>query len=563
MMKILTEQKWIDIYKNLSPEFRLVLQVAIAFFTLCLILLVYRHYTFYDSYDQALFNQIFWNSMQGRLFEGSLTSSLSANVVHGGNPPEVFYRHLGQHFNPIFLLWLCFYAVFPSIVTLVVIQVTLVTTAGIVLFVLARQYLDPKLSAAIAISFYGANAVLGSTLSNFHDYSSLPLFLFTLFLALEKKWWWLFVGMAILTLTVREDAGVALFSFGIYLILSRRYPRIGLGICTLSLSYILIVTHIIMPQFSADVSERMVVENFGQFTDNKPTSTIGAIWAIITHPIEIFQDVFFVHFDRKFRYLLGHLLPLAFIPIVSVDTWLLTGFPFLQVLLMDHNNYNALSINIRYTMLIVPGLFYGVILWWAKHSDLFQSSLRWRGFSIRWKQFLKICVGLSLFFTLTSNPGQSFSCLIPDYIIPWAYINPISQWYHVGQVHQIFNQIPDQASVAAPTILLPTLSYRRAIIKFPYSLLQFRNDDQQIENIEYVVMDIWRPLQYQIASRPMRNLIKDSVAKIDQITQNQVYGIIDFREGVILLRRSVQSNPTALANWLTFRETLVPVLNHP
>ncbi len=117
---------------------------------------------------------------------------LSAEVVHQGSIPSVVYRHLGQHFNPIFLVWLPLYILFPFPVTLSVLQVILITAAGLVLYALARHRLPPKQSATIVFSFYAANAIIGPTLGNFHDYSPLPLFMFGLLLALEKGWWKIF-----------------------------------------------------------------------------------------------------------------------------------------------------------------------------------------------------------------------------------------------------------------------------------------------------------------------------------------------------------------------------------
>jgi len=197
-----------------QPGIKLVTTAAITFFILGLVFTLNRYYSFYASFDQGIFNQVFWNNLHGRFFESSLSSSLSTNVIHSGDVPEVYYHRLGQHFTPALLLWLPLYALFPFPATLTVLLVTLVTAAGGVLYVLARQYLEPRLAAMITASFYGANAVVGPTLANFHDFSQLPLLMFGLLLAMEKRWWWLFGVCAVLILGVREDAGVALFGVG-------------------------------------------------------------------------------------------------------------------------------------------------------------------------------------------------------------------------------------------------------------------------------------------------------------------------------------------------------------
>jgi len=53
-----------------------------------------------------------------------------------------------------------------------------------------RRYLEPPLAAMITVSF-AAIAVIGPTLST-SDICQIPLFVFGLLLAMEKRWWWLF-----------------------------------------------------------------------------------------------------------------------------------------------------------------------------------------------------------------------------------------------------------------------------------------------------------------------------------------------------------------------------------
>lgn len=156
-----------------------------------------------------------------------LSSALSTNVVHNNSFPEVSYRRLGQHFTPALLLWLPIYALFPAPATLLAIQVTLITAAGLLLYVLARVYLSGRLALMITASYYCGNAVVGPAFSNFNDLCQIPLFIFGLLLALEKRVWWLFWLLAVATLAIREDSGVVLFGVGVYMVGSRRFPGRG------------------------------------------------------------------------------------------------------------------------------------------------------------------------------------------------------------------------------------------------------------------------------------------------------------------------------------------------
>lgn len=531
-----------------QPGIKLAISAAVTFFVLGLVLTLNRYYSFYASFDQGIFNQVFWNNLHGRLFESSLSSSLSTNVIHSGDVPEVFYHRLGQHFTPALLLWLPLYALFPFPATLTVLQVTLVTAAGGVLYVLARQYLEPPLAAMITASFYGANAVVGPTLANFHDISQLPLFVFGLLLAMEKRWWWLFGVLAVLILAVREDGGVALFGVGFYLICSRRYPRIGFAVCAVSLGYMILITSRVMPLFSQDVSRRMLVEQFGQYVSRDQASTPKLIWGMISNPwrlvVKLFSPIFL-----KLKYLVGQWLPLAFVPAVSPAAWATAGFPIV-FLFLQRTGQPVLDISIRYAMSVVPGLFYGAILWWSSRQHLFKK--------LSFRRFWAVCICLSLFFTFTSNPSRTFYFLIPDSIRPWVYVSLTEQWQHVSQIRPLLGQIPPDASVSATTYLVPHLSSRREIIRWPD--LRLRNDDREVEMVDYVIADLWQLLQYQAAFRLDRKLLRTSVPLINQLTANHEYGIIGFQDGIVLLQKAVASAPQATLAWTNFQQELQPIL---
>jgi len=525
---------------------RPVVVAALVFAAGCLLLQLYRHYSLYSSYDQGLFNQLFWNSVHGRLFESSLSSVLSAEVVHQGAVPFVSYRHLGQHFNPIFLLWLPLYALFPFPFTLSFLQVLLVTGAGLVLYALARQTLPLKLSSLLTISFYGANAVLGPTLGNFHDYNPLPLLLFSLFLALEKRWWGLFWAMALLILGVREDVGVTLLSVGTYLVFRRRQWLIGIVLLVLTVAYILVLTNLVMPMFSADVSQRMIVERFGQYTGGKPASTVVAIQAVLSQPGLILTEVC-SRFPQKLSYLIDQWLPLALIPAIAADAWLLAAFPLLELLLMRGDE--PLSINMRYATLAVPGLYYGTLLWWSRRADAFQRHMR---------RFWSICLALSLLFTVTANSHRTLSFLIPDSFRPWVYVAPINQLQHAAQTRAVIAQIPPHASLAATTFLIPPLSNRPAIVRFPESI-QVRDAAQHTEMVDYIVADLWQLQQLQPAFKLERNLLQTSISMINQLVHTQAYGIQTFQGQVVLLQRGYITEPAVAARWLAFAsQNLIP-----
>lgn len=540
---------------GIKPEDKAVVIWAIAFFGCTLGLTLHRHFSFYSSYDQGIFNQVFWNGIHGNWFQSTLSSQLSTNVIHGGEVPDVGYHRLGQHFTPALLLWLPIYYLFPHPATLTVLQVTFVTAAGLVLYALARVYLESAIATLITVSFYGANAIIGPTLGNFHDISQIPLFVFSLLLAMEKRCWWLFWVLAIFVLAVREDSGITLFGVGIYLTLSRRYPRLGVAVCVGSVLYVLILTNLVMPLFSDDISKRFMLENFGQYAEGDQASTLEIITNMITNPGLLIKEIF-TPFFGTFKYLLGQWLPLAFIPIFAPGAWIISLFPLLKLFLSKGDL--VLSISIRYAMSVTPGLFYGSILWWSGQGwGSFNQSITQcqpRKLRPKFRRFWIFCICLSTFFTITSNPSDTLYFLIPTAIKPLVYVSAPEQWQHAEKIKSLLAKIPESASVSGTTWIIPHLSSRREVIRLPG--LHFRNDQQAIEQVDYVIADLWHNEQYQVVLTDYRNNLKTTAKSINQALEAGNYGVVGFDQGVVLLQQNISSDSKLEAAWQGYWQKL-------
>ena len=119
-------------------------------------------------------------------------------------------------------------------------------------------------------------------------------------------------------------------------------------------------------------------------------------------------------------------------------------------------------------------------------------------------------------------------------------------------------KIPDDASVSGTTHLIPHLSGRREIVRL--AALEFKNDRDTIQRVDYVVADLGHSAYYQVAFKLERDRLQRNVPLINQITDSGEYGIIEFNNGVILLKRGVKSRPEAVAAWKDFLQTIEPIL---
>lgn len=118
----------------------------------------------------------------------------------------------------------------------------------------------------------------------------------------------------------------------------------------------------------------------------------------------------------------------------------------------------------------------------------------------------------------------------------------------------LLGKIPDDASVAATTYIIPHLSGRRAILRFPR--MQFRNDAREVEKVEYIIVDLWRLNRYRVAFKSDRQRLEKIVPRIEDLYNSGEYGITGFADGVVLMEKGVVSNPDALDGWEKFRREI-------
>ncbi|CAK6689733.1 MULTISPECIES: DUF2079 domain-containing protein [unclassified Synechococcus] len=483
------------------------------------------------SYDQGIFLQVLANGWRGHPFESTLSSQLSTNVVHGGELPALGYHRLGQHFTPILALWIPLVRLL-GIWALPLIQVGLVTAAGLVLHHLARRRLEPALAAWVALSFFVANAVIGPTWGNFTDLCQLPLVFFVLILGLERRCIWQIALGGLAMPLIREDTGVLLVGVALWLVVRerQRWP-LALALAAYGGGWVVLVTNVLMPLFSEDNSRRFMVENFGQYLGERDqASSLEVLFLVLRQPLILLRELVSPP-GETLRYLAAQGLPLAFVPLISLDSWLMMGLPLLGLLLAQGTN-NPLSINIRYTFLVVPGLFSGAVFWWSRHGALFRSRYL--------KAIWAAAMLLSLMFALSGNPNRSLSFIIPDSIDPWVYQAPWRQWEHGRAARLVLSAIPAKASVAANTPLVPLLADREVVVRFPHDQA-YQDRQGQERPVDWIAVDVDWLQRYAVAFPGDRQQYRKVRKRLLQLVHKRTYGIQAIEDGVVVLKRGSAS----------------------
>ena len=307
---------------------------------------------------------------------------------------------------------------------------------------------------------------------------------------------------------------------GAYLIVRRRYPRAGIALCALSFSYMVFITNTTMPMFLVDNSRLYLANYFRKFVKTEKRSTLELLGAIISQP-QLIIEVFFKDASRRILYLVGHWLPLAFVPAIAPSAWLMTVFPLL-VLLLQAVNQAATFINTRYTFAVISGLFYGRILWWSQHQDKFKPRLHrfWIG-----------CIGLSILLTYTSNPHRAWYFLSPYYFQPWVYQSLPAQLGHAAHVKNILNLIPQDASFSTSNYIVSHLSDCRNIIRL--EVMQMKDGEKKVVDVDYALLDLWQLQQNNLKVPVDRGRVRGGMRFTDEALWRGLYGIAEVLEGVV------------------------------
>ena len=504
---------------------RAVLLLAGGFWLLSLLIQIWRLESLSATYDQALFLQELWATAQGRPFESSLSSVLSGAVAIGNALPFVDYLHLGQHANVLTL------AVAPVVAllgrwALPLVQVTVLTAAGLVLWRIAAVRLPRPLAVQITAAYFLSGAVIGPALENFHDLIWLPLLGFWLVEGLLERRGWQVLLCGLLLLLVREDSGLVLFSLGFWALVRRPDVRWwGAALMLLSFGWVLLVTNWIQPAVDSSLADRFLAEKFGHLVEDPSQGTLAVVLTMLGRPLALLQALVSPP-GATVGFVLALTLPLLFVPLLSIDAGLLVLVPLLIALVSQGRT--SLAVTLRYVLALVPGLYLGAVLWWQAHPQVWKRRwLRpvWTG-----------ALALGVVLTLVGNPHRSLSALIPDSFSPWVHVPPQRMLARREAAWAAVDQVPPDASVSADTPLLPLLAQRQELIRFPKHLA-FRGRDGMERSVEYVVAfpGYYTPLAPVFKrERRQQASIRD---RLNQLVRRGDYALIHCQGGAVVLQR--------------------------
>lgn len=273
--------------------------------TLFLLLSSYLSYTMSPSASTGVYIQLTESLRSGFSFDTTLEFGESVS-------------HLAAHISPIFLVYLPFYALIPSPVTLMVLQTLAVFSAVVPMWLICRKKgLTPALSALVCGLLCLFPAVWGGAAGSLHEYALLLPLLLWLLWALgghRKVLPWVFT---FLILCVRETCAIHLFAVGAYHALTvksgekdtKKERGKGLILMGVALLYFVIAMAVL-----THAGKGTLITRFDNVTGIFGTDFGTLLREIFYNPaIAVYEMLT----TAKLHYVLCLLLPLGLIPIFT------------------------------------------------------------------------------------------------------------------------------------------------------------------------------------------------------------------------------------------------------
>ena len=249
----------------------------VAYFALYSTLSVLRHRTYHSfGFDLGLYDQVFWNTTQGRWFESTMTGAMPAP-----------HSQLGDHFTPIYLLVVPPYFAYPHPETLLVVQTFVLALGAWPIYLLARDQLPPGYGLFWVAVYFLFVPLAYMNLYDFHEtaFSIAPLGFALYFLERGKRLW--FVVSLLVAFLVKEEMALIGGGFGLYVLLGKRDWKLGVGVLAGSLAAFEVIVQVLIPHFAGGASYPYIAERYGAVGG----SPIGILKTAATNPAQIVRAI--------------------------------------------------------------------------------------------------------------------------------------------------------------------------------------------------------------------------------------------------------------------------------
>lgn len=387
-------------------------------------------------------------------FDFGIFAQMFHNMKETGAPMTTVERdgllsHFAVHVSPIYYLMLPVYLLFPSPVTLQILQPVILASAVIPLWLIGKRHgMSQLLRTLLCALLLILPVTAGGNYYDLHENCFLLPLLLWLMYAVDRRSTVLTVIFALLTLCVKEDAAVYVAIVGLYVLLRalsdcpREHKKelwLGIGLLIGALCWFMVVTW-----YLRTYGDGVMTNRYRNFNYDGSDSLIAVIKATLMCPMKtLFECV-----DKeKLTYIGQTVLPLMAIPLFTrrFDRYILL-IPYILVNLMSDYTYQH-NILFQYNFGSTALLVYLVAV---NLADLRRKLIPLCALTVA------IFVSAGFFFQNVAPQIQYYSTLYGQY----------TPYYE--SVADALNTIPDDASVTTHTFYGAYLSERAVLYDLRY-----------------------------------------------------------------------------------------------
>lgn len=431
--------------------------IAAAVTAFICIISVCRHMT-YDTacFDMGIFAQMFH----------SMKTEFTVNTTC---ERDYLLSHFNVHPSVILYVLLPFYALFPSVKTLVIAQAVLCISGVIPVVLIARNHgFKGFFTVLISIVYIFNAGLISPSFFHFHENCFLPAILMWLLYAVDTRKTVLIYIFSALVCTVKEDAPLYIICIGLFLLADekgkKRYH--GLIIAAAALICFVIMMSCLMSTGSGDM---MMDQRFSNLTFGDNTGFGGIVLNILRNP-SYFFSLFFS--EKSLVFFLQMMLPLLFLPFLTTRIhryFLMLPFVIMNLVIGSGYRYAA-EMGFHYTFGTSCLLIFMAIL---NCSDLKEESRR------------TVTAVIAAAALITAMPVLSCNLVHLE--------NYSKNASHYQNIEACLASIPQDACVIADTNYLPHIAERKEIYLLDESDLIIANGRvlsiKDMDRYDYFVMN--------------------------------------------------------------------------
>jgi len=467
----------------------------------------WKYYSFeYNALDLGIFNQVFYNTSHGRLFEFTI------------HP----HSYLGDHFE-IFILFLTpFYLIFRHPLVLLFLQTIFLGLSAYLLYLITKDKISKNLSLLFVFAFLANPFIHNIDLYEFHILPFAIFFIFLTYIFYERKKYGWFILFLIISLTIREDVALVVLMLGVLAIIQKKGFKWILPPFVLGTIWFVAVMQ--LTGYFSGYGHYKYILYYG-WLGNDYLSIINNFFA---HPLGVLKHISTWH---NLSFIIGIFLPFGFLPLLKPKYLIPTALVFFQIIFLTQTGEGAL--NIHYVALFIPFLFISLVF---VFKEIFYGGRKSKIINFFYKESVYF---LTIFFVVTIYCSLVMGPVIP---VLKNMLNYKKTNQEIVLKNAFVNSVPRETPIAAGYDFISKLSSRKNIYSLHYEYLgkkQYSDEKYTIPNdAEYIIFNLNDFILY----KHIYAKTKGGAERIRKLLSSRNFGIQEIIDNFVIWKKNTPSS---------------------